>query len=213
VWARGRCLRRAAAAALLSCRRTARSPAPTRTRGTPFLNFMRYLSTSPRATERLGFALARALCPGKRGAVVIALDGPLGSGKTTFTRGVFKALGAKGRAVSPTFVLMRRIPLQRGRSLYHIDLYRAPHLRAVRTLELPKLFRGPRNILVIEWARHVARFLPPNAVRISLNHGRKEWERVIIVTRSPVPRGDSRSAAAREIAAARAPRGPRPRKE
>ena len=143
---------------------------------------MKYLTKSPRETEDLGKNIAQnANKTPRKNALVLALDGPLGGGKTTFTKGFFKAVGAKGTAVSPTFILMRRIGLPRGNSLYHVDLYRLPHPRLIRVLEFPRLFRNPKNIVVIEWAKHAAALLPKAAVRVSFEHGHTEKERVIIV--------------------------------
>lgn len=141
-----------------------------------------FTTHSPRATERLGFEVTREAGEIKRPhALVIALDGPLGGGKTTFTKGIFKALGVKGKAVSPTFILMRHLRLPRGRAIYHIDLYRIADPQAIKILELREIFAAPGNVAVIEWAKHAARLLPKDAVWVSFKHGRKEEERVIIV--------------------------------
>ena len=67
--------------------------------------------------ERLGAAL-------EAGDVVI-LDGPLGAGKTTFTQGVARGMGVKGRVTSPTFVIAREHrSAVGGPTLVHVDAYR-----------------------------------------------------------------------------------------
>lgn len=56
---------------------------------------------------------------------VVILDGPLGAGKTTFTQGLARGLGVKGRVTSPTFVIAREHrSLDGGPALIHVDAYR-----------------------------------------------------------------------------------------
>ncbi|HRN28777.1 MAG TPA: tRNA (adenosine(37)-N6)-threonylcarbamoyltransferase complex ATPase subunit type 1 TsaE, partial [Terrimesophilobacter sp.] len=69
--------------------------------------------------ERLGAEVAGHLGAGD----LIALNGELGAGKTTFVRGVGEALGARGAIASPTFVLARTHPTSRGVPLVHVDAY------------------------------------------------------------------------------------------
>ena len=59
---------------------------------------MEYITTSPEQTEQIGAALAKQLLPG----TVIAYLGDLGAGKTAFTRGLAKGLGAGEPVTSPT---------------------------------------------------------------------------------------------------------------
>src|SRR6185437_344641 len=69
-----------------------------------------YKSFSSKETEALGEKLAEDFLKTKAaaGALVLALKGELGAGKTTFTQGLFRGLGIKRRAQSPTFIIMRR---------------------------------------------------------------------------------------------------------
>lgn len=80
---------------------------------------MEYITTSPEQTEQIGAALAKQLLPG----TVIAYLGDLGAGKTAFTRGLAKGLGAGEPVTSPTYTIVNeylsgRIPL------FHFDMYR-----------------------------------------------------------------------------------------
>ena len=75
--------------------------------------------TSPEATMALGQQLAPDLQPRD----VILLDGDLGAGKTTFTKGLAAGLGITRNVKSPTFTIIREY--QGGRiPLYHMDVYR-----------------------------------------------------------------------------------------
>jgi tRNA threonylcarbamoyladenosine biosynthesis protein TsaE len=72
-------------------------------------------------TQAFGEEVGRALEAGD----VVILDGPLGAGKTTFTQGLARGLGVKGRVTSPTFVIAREHrPLDDGPALIHVDAYR-----------------------------------------------------------------------------------------
>ncbi len=142
-----------------------------------------YESKSPEATEQLGnILMQKALQKPREHALVFELHGALGSGKTTFTKGVIKALGIRGKVVSPTFTLMRRfkLPQKRG-SLYHIDLYRLPRVKAIKILELEKIVADPGNVVVIEWPEHARRILPKSTVQVFLQHRKGFEDRIVKV--------------------------------
>jgi len=113
------------------------------------------------STEKLGASLARQLVPGD----VVALSGNLGAGKTTFARGVLKALGLQGEAPSPTFAIVQpyeppevRIPI------WHIDLYRLEE--AHDAIELGLEEGREHGALLIEWPERLATLLWPDALRL-----------------------------------------------
>ena len=97
------------------------------------------------AMEALGATLAGML----RAGDLVVLDGPLGAGKTTLTRGLGAALGARGAVTSPTFVLAREHPTATGVPLVHVDAYRLPGARELDDLDLD--YDG--SIVVVEWGR------------------------------------------------------------
>src|SRR2546426_10360968 len=96
----------------------------------------RFASHTPEETEAIGARLAEGLGPGD----VVALTGELGAGKTCFTQGLARGLGAKGRAVSPTFVLVNEY---RGRvPVHHLDAYRTESPTELLELGLEGPFSG-----------------------------------------------------------------------
>lgn len=97
------------------------------------------------AMEGLGARLAELLGAGD----LVVLDGPLGAGKTTLTRGLGAALGARGAVTSPTFVLAREHPTASGVPLVHVDAYRLATARELDDLDLD--YDGA--IVVVEWGR------------------------------------------------------------
>lgn len=100
---------------------------------------------TPEAMEQLGALVASQL----RAGDVVALNGELGAGKTTFTRGLGEALGVRGTVTSPTFVLARTHPRPAGGPpLVHVDAYRIGHPAELDDLDID--FDG--SIVVVEWA-------------------------------------------------------------
>lgn len=95
--------------------------------------------------EQLGARLAPLL----RAGDLVVLDGPLGAGKTTFTRGLGAALGARGAVTSPTFVLAREHPTASGTPLVHVDAYRLASALELDDLDLD----FEHAITVVEWGR------------------------------------------------------------
>lgn len=100
---------------------------------------------SPEGMAELGARIAAELHAGD----VVALNGELGAGKTTLTRGLGEALGIRGTVTSPTFVLARTHPREHGGPpLVHVDAYRLGHPAELDDLDID--FEG--SIVVVEWA-------------------------------------------------------------
>ena len=80
---------------------------------------MEIWTQSPEETEQVGAALAARLQPGQ----VVAFRGPLGVGKTAFTRGLARGLGVAGPVTSPTYTIVNEYTGGRM-PLFHFDMYR-----------------------------------------------------------------------------------------
>ena len=80
---------------------------------------MEFITKSPLETEAVGQALAGALKPGD----VLAYRGDLGAGKTAFTRGLARGLGANDPVTSPTYTIVNEY-LSGRLPLFHFDMYR-----------------------------------------------------------------------------------------
>lgn len=96
-------------------------------------------------------------------AMVVALYGDLGSGKTTFVQGVAAALGIEEAIVSPTFVIMKQYPVSSHpfiKQLIHIDAYRLEKPEQVSVLEWDELVANPDNLIIVEWPEKISEFLP-----------------------------------------------------
>jgi tRNA threonylcarbamoyl adenosine modification protein YjeE len=92
-------------------------------------------------------ALGARLAPLLRAGDLVQLDGELGAGKTTLTRGLGAALGAREPITSPTFVLAREHPTASGTPLVHVDAYRLSTAAELDDLDLD----WEHAIVVVEW--------------------------------------------------------------
>ena len=97
--------------------------------------------------------------PDRKQALILALKGNLGSGKTTLTQGLAKALGIKKRITSPTFVILKRF-----KNFYHIDCYRLRKPEEILELGFREIIANPKNIVVIEWPEKIKKLLPKQTI-------------------------------------------------
>ncbi len=112
--------------------------------------------------------LAENLAKSLEGGEVLALYGDLGSGKTTFTQFLAKALGVEKRIPSPTFVVMRKYDKMKleGVSLHHYDLYRLDNLDEIKDLGIEDDFKDQKTICVIEWPERAEEILPKDRINL-----------------------------------------------
>lgn len=149
---------------------------------------MLYLTSGPKETEKLaGFLLAKFLKTGHKNALVIALEGELGAGKTVFVKGLAKKLGVKAKIKSPTFNLIKtyEIPtthhiLHTTRYLYHLDCYRLRDHRDLKILGIKEILNNPNNIVLIEWSDRVRKILPKNQIKVHIDHIDKHTRKITI---------------------------------
>jgi len=144
-----------------------------------------YISKNASQTQRIGKILAEELLREKRvrkHAIVFALTGELGAGKTTFVQGFKKGLGISTHTPSPTFLIVRAYPAKnKNLTLWHIDCYRIKSPRDITELGFHDWVSHPDHIIVIEWGDRIKRILPKNTIHIYFEHGKKLNERIISI--------------------------------
>ncbi len=114
---------------------------------------MEFTTNSPQETEAIGAALGAVLQPG----TVIAYLGDLGAGKTAFTRGLARGLGATDMVTSPTYTIVNEY-LSGRLPLFHFDMYRLASADDLWDIGWEDyLERG--GVCAVEWSENVAEAL------------------------------------------------------
>lgn len=111
------------------------------------------------------FAASLATKPAIRDAF-IALEGPLGAGKTTFARHLLRALGAGGRIKSPTYALLEPYDLP-GLHASHLDFYRFSDPGEWVDAGLREVFEQP-GLKLVEWPEKAGSLLPNADLRLCI---------------------------------------------
>ena len=123
-------------------------------------------------TKKTGIEIGRRVKAG----TVIALSGDLGTGKTALTKAVAEGLGVKEVITRPTFNIVKQY--ETGRlPLYHFDVYRIGDVDEMYELGYEEFFFGS-GVSIVEWADLIEDIIPEDAVRIEIEYGEKEGERI-----------------------------------
>lgn len=132
-----------------------------------------FLTHSSEETIALGRELASQLRP----PVLLCLEGELGSGKTTLSKGIISGLGVAREedVTSPTFTLVH--VFKNGVKVFHVDLYRIADRHHLETLGLEDIFSEPAIVLV-EWPDRLALRTDWPVVQVHLEHGEGDSRRI-----------------------------------
>jgi tRNA threonylcarbamoyladenosine biosynthesis protein TsaE len=146
---------------------------------------LKILTKNQNQTRKAGENLAKKISKGQKRskALVLALEGDLGGGKTTFLQGFAKGLGIRERVLSPTFVIMKRFPIKSKklgfRDFYHLDCYRIKSPKDLSALNFKKIISDPLNIVAIEWSERIKKSIPPRAMRVKFEFLDKKSRKII----------------------------------
>lgn len=175
---------------------------------------MNYTTNNFKQTQKLGGMVANWIIlkryPKKfrnindEKAVVLALTGDIGSGKTTFLQGLAEGLGIKDKILSPTFVILKRFrihPIKYRKAVispraklfnrvknkkskfvnfYHIDCYRLKNEKDMMNLGFKEIIKDKRSIIAIEWAERIKKIIPKDAFEIKFKIGSGNSRKLVI---------------------------------
>lgn len=149
-----------------------------------------FVSNNTEESKKFAQDFAEEILAGKRarkGALVLALMGELGSGKTAFAQNFAEALGVEEKIKSPTFIIMRKHEIRNQKSetnsklqnqkiktkfkyFYHFDVYRIHNEKEILNLGWEEIISNPENIVLVEWADKIEKILPKNCIKINFKH-------------------------------------------
>lgn len=135
---------------------------------------MEFRIQDPDHMHLLGLAITKVL----RAGDLLLLNGPLGAGKTTLTRGIGEGLGAQGTVQSPTFVLARTHRTAVGPKLVHVDAYRLNSAVELDDLDID----FANSIVVVEWARDYIDGIAENWLQVDINRESEDESRLVKIS-------------------------------
>jgi len=145
---------------------------------------LKYLTVNSSQTKKLGEALAKEVLrtKPKKTALIIGLEGDLGSGKTTFLQGFAKGLGIREKILSPTFVIIKRFKIKdlRFKKFFHVDCYRIQKTKEILDLGFKEIISNPQNIIAIEWADRIRKILPKRALILQFEFINKSNRKIML---------------------------------
>ena len=136
---------------------------------------MKQYEFNTRSSEET-MSIAMKLADKLEGGEVLLLEGDLGAGKTTFTKGLAKGLHINRNVNSPTFTIIKeyegRLPL------YHMDVYRLEE--SDEDLGFDDYFYGS-GVTVVEWAHLIEDYLPNDRLEINIYHVGAEERKLVLI--------------------------------
>lgn len=148
---------------------------------------MELVSKSAEETQKIAEDLAKEILAQKNkenSALVLALEGELGAGKTTFTQGFAKGLKVGDKITSPTFVIFKIYPLRIKsffRQMIHVDCYRLKDHKELAAIGFKDEIRNKGNIILIEWSDRVQELLPRKYIKIHIDHISEQERKIVII--------------------------------
>jgi tRNA threonylcarbamoyladenosine biosynthesis protein TsaE len=135
------------------------------------------ISKNPKETEKIAQVFLDKILNNKKrrsGALVVALSGDLGAGKTAFTKAAGKHLGIKEKISSPTFVIIKsyELRIKNYKKLFHIDAYRLKNEKELLHLGWEEIINNQEHLVFIEWPENVSKVIPTDAKFIYISHNK-----------------------------------------
>lgn len=142
------------------------------------------ITNSKEETIKLGETISNKLFPGS----VITLNGDLGAGKTTITKGIGKGLGIEEDINSPTFNILKCY-FNNKLNLYHIDAYRLEDVPPEgKNIGLEEVIEGD-GVAVIEWPEFINEMIPFHSMNIEIHTLGGDKRKLVVSSLSPRYKG------------------------
>jgi tRNA threonylcarbamoyladenosine biosynthesis protein TsaE len=158
---------------------------------------LKKISKSAKQTQEFGEKFAEKILLSRtslKTAVVLALHGNLGAGKTCFLQGFAKGLKIKENILSPTYVIYKKFEVSQcpiyikrpaghficKRVFYHFDCYRINKPEEILELGFKQIISNPKNIVAIEWPEKIKKILPKGVININFKFVDKNKREIII---------------------------------
>ncbi len=126
---------------------------------------------------------ARKFARELKGGEILGLFGELGSGKTTFVKGLAEGLKVMETITSPTFVMLKIYPAKIDKKdieFVHIDAYRVENIDDIKSVGIEDYLNRGDTIVAIEWAEKIRKILPSNTIYLNFKHLNKKNQREIM---------------------------------
>lgn len=141
------------------------------------LKTWQFLTKSAKETKKL----ARRILNKFSQYHIFALNGELGTGKTTFVQGALRNFGCQP-IISPTFLIIREYNLKsyNFNKAYHIDCYRIKSKEEIEILGVTQILEDKKALIFIEWAEKIKEILPSDTVFIYFSHQGQDMRKIEI---------------------------------
>ncbi len=102
-------------------------------------------------------------------SIIVYLEGDLGAGKTTFTKGIMQGLGYQGLVKSPTYNLVE-IHETEMLKVFHFDLYRINDAQELEEIGIQEYVNEKGSLCVFEWPENAESILPKPDFTVEIEH-------------------------------------------
>lgn len=137
------------------------------------------ITKNPEETIELGRKFAENL----KGGEVIGLIGNLGSGKTTFIKGLAEGLRVDEIITSPTFVILKSYAGRIGQQkieFVHVDAYRVESIEDIESVGINDFLGRKDVIIAIEWSEKIEKILPKGTKYVNFEHINENERKIVI---------------------------------
>jgi len=136
---------------------------------------------SDNETKRLGKKLGGMIKDNKEKIRTVHLQGDLGAGKTTISKGIMEGMGFHGLVKSPTFALVEIYEVSKI-TVFHFDLYRLNSEKALLEIGIHEYLEQSNAISIFEWPEKAGSIIPLPCIDIKLNHDKNNigWRNIDI---------------------------------